>query len=198
LQTELPILLNLWQNALAMRAIFAALLSLAAFLAVPSVAQTSTDLPPQVDGRRIQNIQPDEMWTRVTKCVLPAYPSLALASQIIGTVDIGLCVSPSGEVANYRVLAGHPLLVNAAISAIQQWVFQPNPGPGVVTCSRVRALLRFNMDGTTTVALAHAILPDDFGDLGLPKVKPPGPMANSPVPVPKPANAPECQLSPQP
>jgi len=181
-----------------MRAVFAALLSLAAFLAVPSVAQTSIELPPQVDGRRIQNIQPDEMWARATKCVLPAYPAPALASQVIGTVDIGLCVSPKGEVANYRVLVGHPLLVTAAISAIQQWTFQPNPGPGLVTCSRVRALVRFNPDGTTAVALAHAILPDDFGDLGLPKVKPVGAMANSPVPVPRPASAPECQLSSQP
>jgi TonB family protein len=178
-----------------MRAILAVLLSLAAFPALPSDAQASTDLPPQVDGRRIQNIQPDEMWTRVTKCVVPAYPELALASQVIGTVDIGLCVSPRGEVANYRVLAGHPLLVNAAVSAIRQWTFQPNPGPGVVTCSRVRALVRFRVDGTTTVALAHAILPDDFGDLGLPNVKPPGAMANSAAPVPRPASAPECQTS---
>src|SRR5208337_3970434 len=127
-----------------MRARFVSLLSLAAFLAVPSDAQTATGLPPQVDGRRIQNIQPEEMWTRVTQCVFPSYPELALASQITGTVAIGLCVSPRGEVANYRVLKGHPLLVNAAVIAIHQWKFQPSPGPGVVMCSRVRARFAWN------------------------------------------------------
>jgi|SRR5208283_1479932 len=181
-----------------MRARFVSLLSLAAFLAVPSDAQTATGLPPQVDGRRIQNIQPEEMWTRVTQCVFPSYPELALASQITGTVDIGLCVSPRGEVANYRVLKGHPLLVNAAVIAIHQWKFQPSPGPGVVMCSRVRALVRFRADGTTSVSLAHAILADDFGDPGLPNVQPVGPMADSTVPVPRPASAPECQMTAQP
>src|SRR5271157_4752608 len=106
-----------------MRALSAALLSLAAFLAVPGVAQDSTSLPPQVDARRIQNIPPEEMWTRVTQCFLPTFPELALASQTTGTVDIGLCVSPRGDVGNYRVLRGHPLLVDPAIIAIHQWKF---------------------------------------------------------------------------
>ena len=94
------------------------LLSLAAFLVVPSDAQTSTDLPPQVDGRRIQNIPPEEIWKRVAECVFPFYPAVDLASGTTGTVAIGLCVSPKGAVSNYRVLAGHPSLVNAAVSAI--------------------------------------------------------------------------------
>ena len=178
-----------------MRARFVSLLSLAAFLAVPSDAQTATGLPPQVDGRRIQNIQPEEMWTRVTQCVLPAYPEPALASQTTGTVDIGLCVSPRGVVSNYRVLKGHPLLVNAAVIAIHQWKFEPNSGAAV--CSRVRALVLFNADGTTAVAFAHAILADDFGDPGLPIVQPVGRMGDSTVPVPRPASAPECQMSAQ-
>ena len=178
-----------------MRALHVVLLSLAAFLAIPSDAQTSTDLPPQVDARRIQNVQPDEMWTRVTQCFLPIYPELALASRISGTVDIGLCVTPKGDVTGYRVLRGHPSLVNSAVSAIHQWKFQPNTGPA---CSRVRALVLFNADGTTAVALAHAILADDFGDPGLPNVRPVGPMADSLVAVPRPATAPECQPAAQP
>ena len=181
-----------------MRALTAVLLSLAAFLAVGSDAQTSTSLPPQADGRRIQNIPPEEMWTRVTQCVLPIYPELALTSQTTGTVDIGLCVSPRGDVANYRVLRGHPLLVNPAVVAIHQWKFQPNPGPGLVTCSRVRALVHFNADGTSAVEFAHAFLADDFGDPGLPNVQPVGDQPASSAGVPRPASAPECQLLAQP
>jgi len=132
-------------------------------------AQTSAGVPPQLDGRRIQNAQPEEMWKRVDKCVLPAYPPLALAARVSGTVAIGLCASPQGAVTNYRLLAGHPTLAPAALEAIKEWTFQPAEGPA---CSRVRALIKFEPNGTVTVALAHAILPDDFGDPGIPDFQP--------------------------
>ena len=178
-----------------MRALPAVLLSLAAFLAVPSDAQNPIDLPPQVDARRIQNAQPEEMWARVTQCFLPTYPELALASHISGTVDIGLCVTQKGDVTGYRVLRGHPTLVNPAVSAIHQWKFQPKAGPA---CSRVRALVRFNADGTTAVEFAHAILADDFGDPGLPNVQQVGQMPDTTVAVARPETAPECQPAVQP
>lgn len=166
------------------------LLSLAALFAVSSDAQTSPELPPQADGRRIQNVPPEEMWTRVTQCVLPRYPPLAEASHTYGIVDIGLCVSPKGEVANYRVLSGHPSLVTAAGSAIHQWKFEPKAGPA---CSRVRALMFFKSDETTAVALAAAVLADDFGDPGIPNKRTVEQMTDPGQAVPRPATVPECQ-----
>lgn len=173
-----------------MRALYAVLLSLAALLAVPSDAQTSPDLPPHADGRRTQNVSPAEMWARVTQCFLPSYPLLALASHVYGIVDIALCVSPKGDVANYRVLSGHPSLVEAAGSGIQQWKFQPVAGPA---CSRVRALVVFKPDETIALALAPAVLADDFGDPGLPNVRTVEQMTDPARAVPPPATAPECQ-----
>lgn len=177
-----------------MRALYAVLLSLAAVLAVPSDAQTSPDLPPQADGRRIQNVPPTEMWTRVTQCVVPVYPLLAEASHIYGIVNLGLCVSPKGDVANYRVLSGHPSLVKAAVSAVQQWKFEPKAGPA---CSRVRALVFFKPDESTAVALAAAVLADDFGDPGLPNVRTVEQMTDPAGAVPRPATVLECQLDMQ-
>lgn len=40
---------------------------------------------------------------------------------------------------------------------------------GEIIWSRVRALVRFNSDGTTVIDLAPAILADNFGDPGTPK-----------------------------
>ena len=57
-------------------------------------AQTSSQAPLGVG--RIQNIPPEEMWKRVTQCLLPAYPELAFNSHITGTVEIGLHISPEG------------------------------------------------------------------------------------------------------
>jgi len=124
---------------------------------------------PQVQGTRIQNIAPDEMWKRVTQCVLPTYPSAAYLTHITGIVDLGLGVSPSGDVSNVRVLrTDQPFLAQSALDAIRQWKFHPNVVLGEVTWSRIRALARFNADGSTAIDLAQAILPDNFGDPGIP------------------------------
>ena len=137
------------------------------------------------ESRRIQNIAPAEMWDRVTECFFPQYPELALDTQITGTVNIGLGVSPRGDIGNFRVLDGPPLLVQSAIDAVRQWKFRPNEVQGEVTWSRVRALARFNSDGTTAIDLAPAILPDNFGDPGTPK--------SAATAFPRPSSSPTCK-----
>jgi TonB family protein len=151
-----------------------------------SSAQVSANNPANTASGRIQNIAPDEMWRRVMQCVLPTYPGLALNSHIAGTVDIGLGISPEGDVANTsRVLDGPPLLAQSAMDAIRRWKFRPNVVQGEVTWSRVRALVRFNPDGTTAVDLAAGILADSFGDPGTPN--------SAAAAFPRPATAPECK-----
>jgi TonB family protein len=88
---------------------------------------------------------------------------------VAGIVNIGLGITPQGTVGNgSRVIAGPPALIQPAAAAIYQWKFQPNVVRGQATFSRVRALVRFNADGTTAVDLAPANLPDNFGDPGTP------------------------------
>jgi TonB family protein len=168
-------------------AIILALYSLLAGLLRPApVDQTKS--PADTESRRIQNIAPEEMWSRVTECAFPKYPMLAIASHITGTVDIGLGVSPEGDVGkNSRALDGPPVLVPSAMDAMRQWKFRPNEVQGEATWSRVRALVRFNPDGTTAVDLAPAILADSFGDAGTPK--------SEAEPIPRPASAPACKAA---
>jgi TonB family protein len=155
-------------------------------VASPSDAQVAAKAPANTGSRRIQNIAPEEMWKRVTQCVLPANSNLAFANYVSGTVDIGLGISPEGDVANTsRVLDGPPLLVASAMDAIRQWKFRPNMVQGEVTWSRVRALVHFNADGTTGVELVPAILADNFGDPGTPR--------SAATAFPKPEAAPECK-----
>jgi TonB family protein len=145
-------------------AIILALYGLLAGLLTPAQVD-QTKVPADTELRRIQNIAPEEMWNRVMECAFPKYPALAIVSHITGTVDIGLGVSPEGDVGkNSRVLDGPPLLVQSAMDAMRQWKFRPNVVQGEVTWARVRALVRFNSDGTTAVDLVPAILADNFGD----------------------------------
>jgi TonB family protein len=166
------------------------LCSLLAGLLTPAQVD-QTKAPADRELRRIQNIAPEEMWNRVTACAFPRYPALAIDSHITGTVDIGLGVSPEGDVGkNSRVLDGPPLLVQSAMDAMRQWKFRPNIIQGEVTWSRVRALVRFNSDGTTAVDLAPAILADTFGDPGTPK--------SVAAWFPRPASSPACKPANEP
>lgn len=126
---------------------------------------TAEKVPPRTEAL-YQNIQPDVVRTRVKHAVLPVYPASAIQAHVGGTVEVGLAVSPTGEVYSARILMGHPLLATSALEAMRQWRFEPNQVQGVFTWSRMRALVRFLPDGTTAVAFGPPILADSFGDLG--------------------------------
>jgi periplasmic protein TonB len=55
----------------------------------------------------------------------PAYPRLALATRTQGTVRIQALIGRDGTIRNLQVLSGPPLLLAAAIEAVQQWRYRP-------------------------------------------------------------------------
>ena len=57
--------------------------------------------------------------------VKPAYPSLAVQARVQGTVVLQAVIAKDGTVRDLRVLSGHPLLVQAALEAVQLWRYKP-------------------------------------------------------------------------
>lgn len=57
--------------------------------------------------------------------VQPVYPPLARQTRISGTVRLHAIISKTGTVTSLEVLSGHPLLVRAAMDAVQQWRYKP-------------------------------------------------------------------------
>lgn len=57
--------------------------------------------------------------------VKPVYPPLARQAEIQGVVVLEAEVNKEGRVEILRVLTGHPLLLEAAIEAVKQWVYKP-------------------------------------------------------------------------
>jgi periplasmic protein TonB len=57
--------------------------------------------------------------------VQPVYPPLARQTRIAGTVRLHAIISKQGSVESLEVLSGHPLLVRAAMDAVQQWKYKP-------------------------------------------------------------------------
>jgi protein TonB len=57
--------------------------------------------------------------------VNPAYPPIAMQARIQGTVVLQAVIAKDGTVKDLRVISGHPLLVPAALNAVQFWRYKP-------------------------------------------------------------------------
>jgi protein TonB len=55
----------------------------------------------------------------------PEYPPLAKMARIQGTVRLDAVISKDGTIQDLKVISGHPLLVRAALDAVQRWRYQP-------------------------------------------------------------------------
>jgi protein TonB len=63
--------------------------------------------------------------------VNPAYPDIAKQARVQGIVILECTISPQGKVTEVKVLRGIPLLDQAAIDAVKQWVYTPTLLNGV-------------------------------------------------------------------
>jgi protein TonB len=57
--------------------------------------------------------------------VIPEYPKLARDMRISGIVRLAGIIGRDGKVRELKVMQGHPLLVNAAVAAVGQWLYSP-------------------------------------------------------------------------
>ena len=73
-----------------------------------------------------------------TKDVRPIYPPIAQSARVQGIVIIEAVIGPDGAVRDAKVLRSIPLLDQAALDAVRQWVFTPTllngqPVPVIMT-----------------------------------------------------------------
>ena len=62
---------------------------------------------------------------KLIKRVIPTYPALAKQARVQGTVRLQGIIAKDGTIQQLQVMAGHPLLVTAAVDAVRQWVYAP-------------------------------------------------------------------------
>jgi TonB family protein len=68
-----------------------------------------------------------EVARKIVSRVIPVYPELANKMQIRGTVRVEAVVAPNGKVKFTQVIGGSPVLVKAAVDAIEKWKWGPAP-----------------------------------------------------------------------
>jgi periplasmic protein TonB len=67
----------------------------------------------------------DVLSAKLIKQVLPAYPQPARQLRISGAVHLLGIIAKDGTIQRLQVLSGHPLLRQAALDAVSQWVYRP-------------------------------------------------------------------------
>ncbi len=68
---------------------------------------------------------------KLIKQVLPKYPRLASQTRTSGTVRLLAIIGKDGRIRKLDVIEGHPLLRQAAVDAVSQWVYSPTLLSGV-------------------------------------------------------------------
>jgi protein TonB len=82
---------------------------------------------------------------RKLKHVPPEYPLLARRARVTGTVILEAIVGPDGRVGDVSVLRGIPLLDEAAVHAVRQWVYSPTLLDGIPVPVIMTVTLRFSL-----------------------------------------------------
>jgi protein TonB len=76
---------------------------------------------PRIPIRPGGNVQESKLILKVA----PIYPELARRARVEGLVILEAMIDEEGNVADLKVLQGHPLLNEAAIQAVKQWKYSP-------------------------------------------------------------------------
>jgi protein TonB len=79
--------------------------------------------------------------------IKPSYPELAKRARIQGTVLLHAVISREGRIEALQVMSGHPLLVNAAVDAVKQWVYRPYLLNGDPVAVDTQITVNFTLNG---------------------------------------------------
>jgi TonB family protein len=101
-------------------------------------APAPSDRPIQVGG----NVAQANLVTKVN----PAYPPRAKEARVQGVVQFETTIGTDGRIENLHLLSGPPLLVQAAMQAVQQWIYRPT----LLNGNPVRVLTTIDVNFTLT------------------------------------------------
>jgi periplasmic protein TonB len=89
-------------------------------------------IPPAPPPPHVTEIEPkpitvtsDVQAAKLIRKVIPIYPRIAIIARISGTVRLTGVIGKDGLIQQLQVIDGPPLLVQAAVDAVRQWVYRP-------------------------------------------------------------------------
>jgi len=85
-------------------------------------------LPPQVNEpapNKPITVTSDIQSAKLLRKVIPVYPTFAIIARVSGTVHLIGTIGKDGMIEQVQIVSGPPMLVQAAVEAVRQWVYRP-------------------------------------------------------------------------
>lgn len=77
--------------------------------------------------------------------VRPVYPAMARTARIAGNVRMKAVIGTDGRIKNLVLVSGPPMLVDAAMNAVRQWVYKPTVLDGMLVEVNTEIIVRFGL-----------------------------------------------------
>ncbi len=84
--------------------------------------------PPQVNEptpSKPITVTSDIQSAKLLRKIIPVYPQLAIMARLSGTVHLVGTIGKDGMIEQVQIVSGPPMLVQAAVEAVRQWVYRP-------------------------------------------------------------------------
>ncbi len=91
----------------------------------------------------VTRVSPAEAMKHLVKNPAPVYPAIAQAGRIQGNVILQITVDEYGAASVVRVVRGHPMLVPAAVDAVNHWKYRPFEFGGRPVAIATLTIVRF-------------------------------------------------------
>lgn len=94
----------------------------------PVVAPPPPPKPKEPDPAPAQQsvqVGGDVQAAKLIRRVAPVYPPIAVQARAQGVVKLRAVIAEDGSIEQLQTLSGNPLLIRAAIHAVQQWRYRP-------------------------------------------------------------------------
>lgn len=106
----------------------------------PASARTDAATPPDV-------VPAASITTKVevVKRTAPQYPSMARHMRIAGAVALEVTVGANGKVDKVKVVTGHPLLADSAVSSVKNWGYRPATSQGQPVSATIPIVLTYSL-----------------------------------------------------
>jgi TonB family protein len=84
----------------------------------------SSGQPPNGTPRRVR-VAGEIQQKKLVQQPAPEYPPLAKQARVQGVVRLSAVIGADGTVTSLSLITGHPLLVQAAMTAVRKWTYSP-------------------------------------------------------------------------
>jgi len=81
--------------------------------------------PSELPGPSTIRVGGNVQQSKLIRQLIPVYPPLAKQARISGVVHFNVRIAEDGKVDDIKVISGHPLLIQSALSAVKQWEYAP-------------------------------------------------------------------------